>query len=177
MHDEAGEERLGRTVAVGVVCFVLGVVLALFLRPEKAPPPAPECPAAPPCPVCPEPTQASAAHPAPPRPATRPQRRPRPEVPLPAVADDAEAHRERLRDWFEMHSRDLLECVSRGDPRRKVLLQMSIEPDGRIADASLVGADDLRPDARACVVEHVRALRVPKEELRGRETLVVHVTL
>jgi hypothetical protein len=54
-------------------------------------------------------------------------------------------------------------------------MQMKLEPDGSIADASPIGAADLPAATASCVVAKVRELRVPPDLLRGRETALIHL--
>jgi hypothetical protein len=153
---------------------VLGVLLTLMARtePPKELPPEKVCPPPSPCPVCGGAPAKSA-----PRGAPIANRKPPTARPLPELQSDPEGHRERLRSWFESSSDRLADCVAKGEQRRRLLLQMKIEPDGEITDAAILGADDLPPRTGACVKERVTAMRAPRDELRGRETLVVYVNL
>ena len=77
----------------------------------------------------------------------------------------------------EEYARELLGCVEQGEPRRRVLVKMSIEPDGAVSDVTLLGADQLAEKGRHCIRTRVMAMHAPKEELRGQETLLVHLSL
>jgi hypothetical protein len=162
-----------RTIAVGVLCLILGALLALMWKDTPAPTPL----ACPECPSC-APTVAVAAHDRVTRPRARTpaKKSASDDKPLP-LAVDTDAHKERLRDWFADHAASLVECVQKGEPRRRLLVRMKIEPDGSIVDATILGADDLRPDSASCVQKRVTQIRMPKEDLRGRETLLVYVNL
>jgi hypothetical protein len=165
-----------RTAGVSVMSFILGVLLALLLRPSVKEPPPPECPVPAPCPTCQGP-------PPPPAPVKRPAVAPRKSPPTPVavaappeVALDEEAQRARLRSWFESNADRLADCVPKGAPMKRVLIEIKIEPEGAISDASLLGAD-LDPEAIGCVRDHIKSLKAPREMLRGRERLVVHLNL
>ncbi len=166
-----------RTAAVGLCTFVLGVLLALMLRPPPPePPPPPACPPPPPCPTC-GPTVAAAAPRRSPSPPAQPKRAPEATRALPETRLDPDTYRDRLRSWFEASADGLADCLGKNEPLRRALIEIKIEPDGRITDADLLGATDLSARATACVRDRVKALHAPREMLRGRETLVVHVNL
>jgi hypothetical protein len=111
-----------------------------------------------------------------PHPASRPKRDP-PPTPLPDLAAEEEARRDALREWFAAHAQALTSCRGDGEPRKKILMQMKLEPDGSIADATPIGAADLAAPTIACVVARVRELHVPPDLLRGRETALIHLGL
>jgi hypothetical protein len=149
---------------------ILGVLLMLLLRPAPAPPPpAVVCPSPAPCPTCGE-----LSH-RPQRPRPRPPKKDPPTEPLPEMADEEDARRDALREWFAAHARSLTACRPDGEPRRQLLMQMKLEPDGSIADAAPIGAADLPAATASCVVAKVRELRVPPDLLRGRETALIHL--
>jgi len=162
-----------KTFTTAALGFVLGVLLMLLLRPAPAPPPPVAlCPSPAPCPTCGE-----LSH-RPPRP---PPARPRPKKaealpdPMPEMAEEEDARRDALREWFAAHARPLAACRPEGEPRRQLLMQMKLEPDGSIAEAAPIGAADLPAGTASCVVAKVRELHVPPELLRGRETALIHI--
>jgi hypothetical protein len=157
----------------GILCFILGVLLTLLWRPAPPLPPPPAPPPACACPVCPSCGEVARR---PPRPQPRPKKDP-PTTPLPDLTEEEDARREALRDWFAAHAQALTACRGDGEPRKKVLMQMKLEPDGSIAEATPIGAADLAASTAACVVAKVRELRVPPDLLRGRETALIHLGL
>jgi hypothetical protein len=167
-----------RTFSVGVLCFILGVMLALMLRTTPEPPPPPVCPSAQPSPSCTSPATVAvtAARKRPSTPRAK-KEEPAPLTPLPELAEELDARRDRLRSWFAEHGQGLTGCRAESEPRRRLLVQMKIEPDGTIADAALLGSADLPPATGTCVTKQIRTLTVPSEYLRGRETLLIHISL
>ena len=161
-----------KTLVACLLGFILGILLMLMLRTEKPQPVATVCPSPEPCPTCNVVSRKTHA-PARPKKAEPPPA----DRPLPELADDTDAHRERLRDWFAEHGQGLTVCRPDGEPRRQLLMQMKIETDGVIADAALLGAADLPQATAACVMKKVRELRVPVDHLRGRETVLIHLAL
>src|SRR5262249_47472766 len=160
---------------IGVVCLLIGILATLVATfPSPRAPEVVVCPAPPPCeacPACPAPTGGGKAAP-PPHTivVTRPQRKDLQPSQLPAEVRDPDAHRDRLRAWFESHSKSLTSCFKEEDPRRRVLIEMKLEADGTVVAATLLGATDLPKTTAQCVESGVMAMRAPKEELRGRET-------
>lgn len=172
-------ESPSRSVVVGALCLLLGILGTLVVTwPTPRPPEVVVCPPVPPCeacPPCPPPVGGKgAAHPPPPPhvPARQPSI-----APLPAEPADPDLHRERLRTWFQGQASQLASCFSQADPRRRVLVEMTLEADGTVTGASLLGATDLPRPIADCLVAGIKAMKAPREELRGRETLVVHVSL
>jgi hypothetical protein len=166
-----------KAVASGILCFILGVLLALLWRPAPPPPPLPV--AAPVCSPCPGCGEMSHLHPQlarPPRP-PRATKKDAPPTPLPELAEEQDARRDALREWFAAHGQALTSCRGDGEPRKKLLMQMKLEPDGSIAEALPIGAADLSAQTAACVVAKLRELRVPPDLLRGRETALIHLGL